>query len=139
LTPERARELLATARVATLATLDREGRPKLVPICFALAGASVWSVVDAKPKRTTELARVKNVLHDGRAAVLAHHYTEDWGELWWVRVEGPARVVESGPDYDQAVALLTQKYEQYRAAPPAGAAVVIEIAQLTGWAAHDTP
>ena len=53
-----ARERFARARVARLATLTPDGRPHLVPVVFAVLGDTVYSAVDAKPKRTLELARL---------------------------------------------------------------------------------
>ena len=139
MTRKRMLELLEAARVATLATLDAGGGTKLVPICFVLAGESIYSVVDAKPKRTSLLARLRNVRADPRVSVLAHQYSEDWTSLWWVRAEGRGRVVEAGRDRADAVALLTDKYPQYREDPPAGPVLAITIEALSGWSAVDTP
>src|SRR6202000_3142055 len=54
---EEARARFAAARVARLATADAAGRPHLVPIAFAVAGDTIYSAVDAKPKRTRAGAR----------------------------------------------------------------------------------
>ena len=59
--PEEARERFAAARVARLATADRDGRPHIVPIVFALDGDRIYSAVDQKPKRTTALRRLANI------------------------------------------------------------------------------
>ena len=70
------------------------------------------------------------------ATVLADHYDEDWGALWWVRVRGPARVLDAGGGEEaRALALLAAKYPQYRAAPPAGPVLRVELAEWRGWAA----
>ena len=61
MTPEEARERFASARVARLATADAEGVPHIVPLVFALDGETIYSAVDAKPKRTTDLKRLRNV------------------------------------------------------------------------------
>jgi PPOX class probable F420-dependent enzyme len=88
------RQQFAQARVARLGTITPDGRPHLVPIVFALRGDTVYSAVDAKPKRTAELARLTNVAAQPRASVLADHYEEDWSALWWVRGDGRGRVLE---------------------------------------------
>ena len=49
---------VATAPVARLATLDADGRPHVVPIVFALVGDTIYSAVDAKPKRSRTLLRI---------------------------------------------------------------------------------
>ena len=45
------------ARVARLATVDPDGRPHVVPICFALDGDTLYTAVDEKPKSTRRLIR----------------------------------------------------------------------------------
>src|SRR3954468_8081186 len=49
------RRRVAAARVGRLATLDADGRPHLVPFCFVLAGDTLYSAVDRKPKRSQRL------------------------------------------------------------------------------------
>jgi PPOX class probable F420-dependent enzyme len=67
--------------------------------------------------------------------VLVDHYEDDWTKLWWVRVDGSARIVIDGSEFDRAIALLTERYTQYRSARPDGPAVVITIERMTGWSA----
>jgi hypothetical protein len=72
-TEARARELLSGARVARFATIAPDGRPRLVPVCFALTGAVLYHAVDQKPKGTRRLARLADLAADPRATVLADH------------------------------------------------------------------
>ena len=65
MSPAEARRRFAAARVARLATVAADGAPHLVPVVFALIEETVYSVVDAKPKRTTELRRLENVRATG--------------------------------------------------------------------------
>ena len=128
-----ARERFAAARVARLATLAPGGRPHLVPIVFAVDGDTVYSAVDAKPKRTTELARLRHVAAHPAVSVLVDHYEEDWSALWWVRADGRARVLE--PDDEEArraIALLARRYPQQRAT---GAVLAVDVERWSGWAA----
>ncbi|HKE81465.1 MAG TPA: TIGR03668 family PPOX class F420-dependent oxidoreductase [Solirubrobacteraceae bacterium] len=131
----RCRALLAAARVGRLATVRPDGRPHVVACCFALAGDRVWTAVDAKPKSTPHLQRLANVRAHPSASLLADHYEEDWGALWWVRVDGTAAVLERGPERDEAIAALAAKYAQYAAAPPAGAVIAIAAERFSGWTA----
>ncbi len=124
-----ARRRVAAARVARLATLNADGTPHLVPICFVLDGDTVWSVVDGKPKTTQALRRLDNVRRDPHASLLVDHYGEDWTTLWWVRLDGSARVV----DDHHALPLLQQKYEQYRRDPPAGPALALTVERWRWW------
>lgn len=127
------RRLLSEAPVARLATVDREGHPHLVPFVFVLDGDVLYSEVDDKPKRSTRLKRVENMLREPRVAVLADHYEDDWTRLWWVMVRGRARVLEEGAERDRAVALLAEKYEQYDGSPPPGPVIAIDIERWSGW------
>jgi hypothetical protein len=55
--------------------------------------------------------------------------------LWWVRADGTARVLADGEESRRAVALLVDRYEQYRARPPAGPVVAIKVERISGWSA----
>jgi PPOX class probable F420-dependent enzyme len=129
------RRRVAEARVGRLATVTPEGRPHLVPICFALAGDLLFSAVDAKPKRTQRLRRLENIAAHPDVAVLVDHYDEDWTRLWWVRVDGRARIVADEAERETALGRLAEKYEPYRASPPRGAVIAIEATSWRGWAA----
>jgi PPOX class probable F420-dependent enzyme len=123
------------ARVARLATLDAEGRPHLVPICFAVEGDTLYSAVDEKPKRSRRLKRLENIRRRPEVSVLVDHYEDDWTRLWWVRIDGTARVLEQGPERERGLELLDSKYEQYRAEPPTGEVIVVELQRWRGWSA----
>jgi PPOX class probable F420-dependent enzyme len=129
------RERFGNARVARLATVDADGQPHLVPLCFALAGDRIVSVVDAKPKRTPQLRRLANIRAQPRVSVLVDEYHEDWTRLWWIRADGVARVVTEGAERDDAVAALTGKYPQYEKQPPAGPVVEITVERWRSWSA----
>ena len=123
------------ARVARLATVRADGRPHVAPIVFAVEGDRVFSIVDAKPKRSPQMLRLRNIAGEPRVSLLVDHYDEDWRALWWVRADGIATVVESGPDRDRAIRLLFDKYRQYGEwSTPIGAAMVIHIEQWSSWA-----
>jgi PPOX class probable F420-dependent enzyme len=122
----------ANARVARLATVGADGAPHLVPIVFALTADIVHSAVDAKPKRHTHLRRLANIAHEPRVTVLVDHYDEDWTLLWWVRADGVARVLDESP---AGLAALTAKYPQYRATPPPGPFLRIEVRAWSAWSA----
>jgi PPOX class probable F420-dependent enzyme len=129
------RERLASARAARLATVRPDGSPHIVPVVFALSGETALMPVDHKPKRTTDLQRLRNIAAEPRAALLVDAYDDDWTALWWVRLDGRASLVE--PDsagYDDAVAVLAVKYEQYRQNPITGPIVALAIERWTDWA-----
>lgn len=121
--------------MARLASVDLEGRPHLVPICFVLDGDTIYSAVDKKPKRTPKLKRLENVRTNPRVSVLVDGYDEDWSRLWWVRLDGLARTVEGERERARALGLLEAKYEQYRSEPPDGPVLAVEIERRRGWSA----
>jgi len=127
------RARVVEARVARLATIDPEGRLHLVPVCFVLDGNAVYSAVDQKPKRSQELQRVKNVRANPAVALIVDHYDEDWTQLWWVRLRGEATVLAAGAERERALALLADKYEQYRADPPRGDVLAVHVEEWRSW------
>jgi PPOX class probable F420-dependent enzyme len=141
-TPAEARERFAAARVARLGTADAAGRPHLVPVVFAVCGDVIYSVVDAKPKRTTGLRRLRNVAENPAVALLADHYDDaDWDALWWARAEGVARVLDPAggaepgrAEAEHAVELLRARYPQQRAV---GAVLAVDVERWSGWAAAE--
>ena len=136
LDPHEARRRFATGRVASMATLRTDGTAALVPIVFEVIGDRVVSLVDPKPKRTPELARLRHIARDARVSLLVDHYDEDWERLWWARAEGVARVVGKGPKRDEALARLRVKYAQYETLEDAfGDAVIVEVGRWSGWSA----
>jgi PPOX class probable F420-dependent enzyme len=125
-------ERFASARIARLATVGRDGAPHLVPIVFALVGDVIYTAVDAKPKRHTRLQRLANIAHEPRVSVLVDRYDDDWTALWWIRADGVASVL---PTSAAALDALTEKYPQYRTAPPPGPFIAIEVGRWSSWSA----
>lgn len=137
LTESECRSALAAARVARLATVDAEARPHLVPITFALDGDRVYTAVDAKPKRTDRLRRLRNIEQNPRVSLLIDEYDEDWERLWWVRLDGSARILTEAADRSAPVRLLVAKYAQYAvqdgSRAPQGPVIEITVSQWRGW------
>ncbi len=132
--------LLTAAPVARLATSGRNG-PHIVPVVFAVVDGAVVTVVDAKPKTTLRLRRIRNLERDPRAAVLADHYTDDWSKLWWVRADATAAIEHSAEDLAAVLPALQAKYPHYVEEPPGGPVIRLQIVRWSGWAAsppHDS-
>ena len=130
------RRRVGAARVGRLATLTRSGTPHLVPICFVLEGSRIVTALDSKPKSTRALQRFDNVRHNPAVSILVDHYDEDWSQLWWIRVDGTARVIDDGPSLDEAITALREKYRgQYGLHTPSAPAIEVSVDRWVGWAA----
>jgi PPOX class probable F420-dependent enzyme len=150
-----ARRRFAGCAVARLATVTPAGHPHLVPVTFVLDSQPgpvdlVYTAVDAKPKTTTRLQRLRNIQAHPQVALLADHYAADWTQLWWVRADGQATVLDgtvldgtvldgtvlgAGAGLAGPLRLLAARYPQYAAQPPAGPVIAIRVDRWTGWAA----
>ena len=137
-TPGWALALLRDARVGRLATADAAGRPLVVPVCYVYDGARCYSAVDAKPKQTRNLRRLRNIADNPHVSLVVDVWDEDWSRLCWVIVEGRAEVLRDGADFARAVDLLGAKYPQYQALPldrTAGVAIAITPERVLSWRA----
>jgi len=126
---------LTSARVARLATTDPDGRPHLVPIVFVVEGDTLYSAVDRKLKRSTRLRRIENARARPEVTILVDHYDDDWRHLWWLRLRGRARVLDDGQERAHALALLQEKYPQYRSEPPDGPVLAVDVSDVRSWSA----
>jgi PPOX class probable F420-dependent enzyme len=151
-------DLVRDARRATLATSRPDGRPRLVPICFAVATSAepaagdrgtdrvtrlvLWSPLDEKPKRAGDpraLARVRDIRERPGVEVLVEHWDEDWRRLAWVRLDGTATLLEPAVvpgEHATAVGALRAKYPQYRTQRLEDRPILrVGIGHATTWAA----
>jgi PPOX class probable F420-dependent enzyme len=106
-----------TQRVGRLATAGRDGRPHVVPVCYACDGSSLYIALDAKPKRVApaRLKRVRNLLDNPQVALVIDRYSEDWSALAYLLIQGAAVLLPPGDaEHERAVVLLRARYRQYR-------------------------
>src|SRR5699024_5107063 len=108
--PQRFRE----SPVARLATVRPDGRPHQVPVVFGCSGAVIYLPIDGKPKTGGPLQRLTNIDHQPHVSLLVDRYTDDWTQLWWVRVDGTAELHDDPATVTTGHELLRQKYRQYR-------------------------
>jgi PPOX class probable F420-dependent enzyme len=136
--------LLYRHRVGHLATADADGAPHLVPVCFVYNVQAVYTAIDHKPKRQTgyRMKRIRNILDNPQVAFLVDHYDEDWHQLYYVLIRGPATILETGPERQQALARLEEKYPQYRErhlASSTGLVIKIVPTSVQRWSWQDAP
>ena len=118
-------QFIDTWPVARLATLSSENKPHQIPVVFVYYEGRFWSPVDGKPKRVGALARIANAIAHPGASLLIDHYSDDWLQLWWLRVDVELQVVRVNVDatnsIDTATAgvvdALRRKYPQYESTP----------------------
>ena len=116
LTPEQA-AFLERQRSGRLATVDPQGQPHAVPICYALLDGIVYTPIDEKPKTgdPRELRRIRNILANPKVCLVVDHYEDEaWSRLAWLQVRGEASLVEDEPERERAFAALRARYRQYR-------------------------
>jgi PPOX class probable F420-dependent enzyme len=125
----------AGARVGHLATVRPDGTPHVVPCCFAIDGDTVFTAIDdVKPKSTLALRRLDNIRRHPDVTLIVDHYDEDWAQLWWIRMDGRARIADPGSgEHATGLGALVAKYEQYRRSPPPGPMIVIAIERWASW------
>jgi PPOX class probable F420-dependent enzyme len=127
-----------SARVGRMATVTPSRKPHVVPFVFALVEqkgsthVAYW-VVDRKPKRSTDLKRIRNLEENPAVEFVVDGYDEDWERLWWIRCSGTARVVDSESERRSALHALEQKYPQYAIDPPDGPVIAIDIDTCDTW------
>jgi PPOX class probable F420-dependent enzyme len=121
---------------AILGTADGSGQPHLVPVVYAFLDDIVWIAVDGKPKTTRDLKRLRNIAENPRVSLLVEHHEDDWTRLWWIRLDGLARILEDR-EIPTPISHLQAKYPQYLADPPAGPVIEIEVVNWKGWSAGD--
>ncbi len=90
--------------------------------------------VDHKPKSTSALRRLDNIAANPHVCFLVDRYDDDWEQLWWVRADARAAVLE-GTERRRALAALTARYPQYEQVPPTGVVVGSTVTRWTGWRA----
>jgi PPOX class probable F420-dependent enzyme len=132
---DRQRRFLDDRRVGHLATADRGSVPHVVPVCYAVAEATVYITIDEKPKRRdVPLKRVRNLLENPRFSFIVDRWDEDWSRLGWIMLRGRAEILYAGHEHDRAQALLVARYPQYREMQLGDLPVIaLRIARATGW------
>jgi PPOX class probable F420-dependent enzyme len=128
---------IASQSVAHMASSGSDGKPHIVPITFAIEGRVLYFAVDAKPKRTTDLKRLRNIAANPAVSILIDHYEDEWEKLWWVRLDGNARILGDNDEIERALDLLAARYRQYRTNRPHGPVVEVAIGRASGWSAAD--
>lgn len=129
--------LLETEPLGHLGLLDDDGRPRVLPVTFAVVDAEVWSAVDQKPKRVAgeDLARVRWLRARPESALTVDRYDDDWSRLAWIQLIGTTEVVDAA-GREGVLEALAARYEQYRERPPGGPLLRLMPARCIWWRAE---
>ena len=133
---------IQSGRVARMATVDADGCPHIVPICYAYDGSRLYSAVDKKPKRVEAnlLRRLVNIRANPRICVIIDEYDEDWSRLRFIIIHGIAAIEPAGTEHSRAVNLLRKKYPQYQAmnlAEGVNPVIAITPTKVVSWGKFD--
>jgi PPOX class probable F420-dependent enzyme len=128
-------DFVSRSRVGHLATADARGAPHVVPVCFAVAGDTLYITIDRKPKGDPRaLRRLRNLVENPAAAFVVDRWDEDWTRLGWVMLRGPAEILDGGAEHDEAQALLRARYRQYQTMALADLPVIaVRIERVASW------
>jgi PPOX class probable F420-dependent enzyme len=133
--PAWARAVLEDERVGRLGLLDTQGRPRVLPVTYAICEGAAWTIVDNKPKRPgAEPARIRWLRKRSDAALTVDHYEEDWSALAWVQLIGEVAILEP-VDHQAAIAALSRRYPHYEADPPPGPLLRLGVGRALWWRA----
>ena len=137
------RDRISASRIGRMATVRSDGTPHVVPVTFAISNDTLVTAVDAKPKRTTNLQRLRNLRANPAVSIVVDHYADDWSALWWIRIDGLARVVEDdvavadAAERAAAIEALVAKYPQYQVTTPDGPVIIVQPTRWTVWSASE--
>jgi len=99
-----------------MATVDKLGKPLVVPICFAFDGSFIYSPIDKKPKSVSadKLKRIRNIINNPNISLVIDEYLENWSMLYYLIIQGTAEIIDEGEEYENSLSMLSKKYDQYR-------------------------
>jgi PPOX class probable F420-dependent enzyme len=100
-------QLIHAERTCRVATVDEAGRPHVVPVCQAVADGKIYFASGSDARK------IKNLAANPRVALTVDLYSEAWSHLKGVMVQGDAALIDKGPRFRKARALLYAKYPQY--------------------------
>ena len=109
-------DIINLHRIARMATVDKLGKPLVVPICFAFDGSFIYSPIDKKPKSVSagKLKRIRNIINNPNISLVIDEYLENWSMLYYLIIQGTAEIIDEGEEYENSLSMLSKKYDQYR-------------------------
>ena len=123
------RAYLELQRVGRLAVVDRNGVPHVSPFCHAFSKGVLYIEADGSSWKVGNASRNKDV------AYVVDEYTEIWGNLRGIRLQGTMDVLRGGAEYNSAKRVLMRKFPQLRSFWDDALHVVLKITpeKATNW------
>ena len=123
------RAYLELQRVGRLAVVGRNGVPHVTPLCHAFSKGVIYVEAEGSSWKIGNASRNKDV------AYVVDEYTEIWGNLRGIRLQGTMDVLRSGAEYNSAKRVLIRKFSQLRAFWDDNVCVIMKITptRATNW------
>ena len=100
-------EFLKHSRVARVATVDERGIPHVVPVCH------LWERGCAYFGTGRDSKKVHNLRRNRQIALAVDDYTDVWGHLRGLLLQGQAELFSRGREFRRIRKRLYQKFPQY--------------------------
>lgn len=114
---------LSEAPVARIATVSKNSRPQVTPVCHVVHQGRIYWATDPDATKLTNISRHRWV------AVEYDVYKADWRKMGGVMAQGKARLIRGGPEFRKIRGLLYRKFRVYQSNAPfeEGESLIIEV------------
>jgi nitroimidazol reductase NimA-like FMN-containing flavoprotein (pyridoxamine 5'-phosphate oxidase superfamily) len=89
-------DFVARERISRIASSSADGQPHLVPVCHVVRGGKIYVASG------NDGAKVRNLRANPRVTVTVDLYSDHWGSLKGVMVQGRAKLIARGPGFQRA-------------------------------------
>lgn len=116
-------KFLSDAPVIRVATVGKNGRPQVTPVCHVVWRGKIYWCSDF------DAIKLKNLEKHKWAAVVADEYKADWRNMGGVEARGKTKIVRRGPLFRQIRDQLYKKFKVYKSNAPfeEGEAAIVEL------------
>ena len=122
---------LSGAPVIRVATVSKDNRPQVTPVCHVVLRGKVYWCSDF------DSAKLKNLEHHQWIALVADEYKADWRNMGGVEARGKAKIIRRGSLFRDVRDQLYKKYPVYKSKAPfdENEAAIIEVTpdRLFNW------
>ena len=114
---------LSAAPVIRVATLGKNGRPQVTPVCHVVWRGKIYWCSDF------DTVKLKNLKRHRWVALVADEYRANWRNMGGVEAQGRAKIIRRGRLFRQVQNQLYKKFKVYRSNAPfeEGEAAIIEV------------